>query len=147
MAIAKDYTPAVGGTGTKLPSKDMGKAFVLSQTLDCSVDNIGANDTALMLCVPPDTYIAKVIATVKTVEGGTLTFNVGTFDPSGVALESDGFIAGANGNASLVYASPTGVANYPNGDYAANGTTLIGLTCLNAADTAVIKVTAVCYAV
>lgn len=135
---------AIGQAGTRLPAIELNKGFVLSAKLDCSEENQGAAGIALLLAVPAGTLVDKVVAVVETAEGGTLTFDVGVFDSDEAAVDADGFIDGANGNSAGGNISGDSAEAYANGYYfAAAG--YIGLTCVNAADTAVISVSALAY--
>jgi hypothetical protein len=121
-----------------LPESGLNMAVRLQQTLNCATYNQGANDIAMLIPVPSGTFIDKVVADVQTAEGGTLTFDVGTFDSDMVAINADSFLAGKDGNANAVYVGDgADVAGYL---FEADG--YIGITCKNAADAALIVVTA-----
>ena len=81
---------------------------------------------------------------VTTVEGGTLTIDVGD------GTDPDGFLDGVNGNAAASYstslvlaeAAPNTVTGYSNGKYYSAADT-IDVKTVNAADTAVMRLWAV----
>lgn len=133
-------------TGTQLSARDLNKGFVLENTIDTSVDNVGAGDTAAMIFVPAGTFVDKVVAVVDTAEGGTLTFDVGSLDAELATINLDGFIDGANGNAigGTISGDAATAEAYANGLYFGTDG-YIGITCVNAADAAVISVSALAY--
>jgi len=124
-----------------LPAIAIDKAIVLEGSINYATYNGGAGDIAMLIPVPAGTLVDKVIAIVDTVEGGTLTFDVGTFDADKAALDADGFLDGKDGNADASYIS--------DGDLVAGYLFLVdgysGITNVNAADAAEIKVCAMAW--
>ena len=138
------YDKTKGGTGG-LPDNGRNQVSVISRTIDFSVDEAAQNDVFEVLYIPAKTLVLGVQYQVLTAEGGTLTFDIGDGD------DVDGYIDGANGNTlgsgfttlSLTAGTPDTVTGYSNGKYYAAADT-IDIKLLNAADAAVITVTAVC---
>jgi hypothetical protein len=77
-----------------------------------------------------------VALNVTTAEGGTLTVDVGDGD------NPDGYLDGVNGNATAAYLTVAGTDAFEAGKYYTAADT-IDVTTVNAADTAVMKLTAV----
>lgn len=68
--------------------------------LDTDADNVGANDIVLLFKFDRPVIVRRVEMIVKTAEGGTLTIDVGDYSDAGeTAVDADGFLDGANGNA------------------------------------------------
>ena len=131
------------GSAYEMDSGASARSFVVKRVLDCAKNNLGAGDVAQLIKVPAGCVVERVRWAVTTVEGGTLTFDIGD------GADADGYIDGANGNAlgsgasalALADGTPNTVVGYSGGKYyAANDT--IDLTAVNAADAAVIEVTA-----
>jgi len=65
---------------------------VLENTIDYSANNAGASDTDRYITIPAGSYVIGLVAIVDTLEGGTMTFEVGDSDAATT------FLTGANGN-------------------------------------------------
>lgn len=95
-----------------------------------------ATDVLEVIRVPANTLVTNVALEVTTAEGGTLTIDVGDGD------DPDGFLDGVNANATAAYIPVAGTAAYEQGKYYTSADT-IDVTTVNAADTAVMKLTAI----
>lgn len=116
---------------------------VLSNTIDFSVNPAAALDVIQAIDIDAGDVVLRTTVNVLTAEGGTLTFDLGD------ATDPNGYMDGVNGNAvaitgsalALTEGTPNTVAAYSNGKlYTAADT--IDMVLDNAADTAVIKVSA-----
>lgn len=132
MATTFDLTDSA----TKLPFTGSGaqKFFVLEKEVDCSVNNLGAGDTAQVLHIPAGTYVQQVQIEVSTVEGGTATVDVGSTD-------TDGWIDGANINAAT---NAVGAGAYVSAGLLYTAADTIDVLANNALDTAVFTIRAIC---
>lgn len=141
-------------TGTGIPA-NLPTTVALSNTIDFSTNNAAQNDVIIALNIPADTFVSEVILEVVTVEGGTLTVDVGDCTAAGVAVDVDGWLDGfsCNTTTTLVGYSRTitvntstgavvGPAYYAGKLYTSAG--YIAVLANNAADVAVVKVTAIC---
>ena len=94
-----------------------------------------------VLQIPAKSYVLHVGLDVTTVEGGTLTIDVGD------GADPDGYLDGVNANAAASYASalaltegaPNTITGLTSGKYYSAADT-IDVTTVNAADTAVMRV-------
>lgn len=116
---------------------------VLSNTIDFNENNAAALDVIQALKVGAGDVVLRTVVNVETVEGGTLTFDLGDGD------DPNGYMDAVNGNAlaitgsalTLTEGTPNTVAAYSGGKlYTAADT--IDMVLDNAADAAVIKVSA-----
>lgn len=133
-----------------LTAKSLGNAhagalaiMLISNTIDFSIDKADALDVIEAIDVGAGDIVLKVLVEVETVEGGTLTFDVGDgTDPNGYLDAVNGNSAGMTGTAlALTEGAPNTVSAYSNGKlYTAADT--IDLVMDNAADAAVVKVSA-----
>lgn len=126
------------------------RTYVLSNTLDLSVTNMAATEVARMIHIPAGSFVHHVRWEVTTVEGATLTFDVG--DDS----DTDGYVVSANANAlgsgmstfagtlggTGAAADPVVITGYSAGKYYAAADTIDIVTDHSAANVAVIKLSA-----
>lgn len=122
--------------------------FVLEAEVDFSANNHDSNDVLNVLAIKAGFYVLSVIMKVVTPEGATLTVDIGDGD------DPDGYIDGANGNATagtevvsdlaLTNGTPNTVTGYTAGKYYAADDT-IDLIPKNNADAAVVRVRALCF--
>lgn len=115
---------------------------VMEKLLDFSASGAAtaADEVVPVFSVPADTFVLAVLWDVETAEGATLTFDIGDGD------DDDGFVDGANGNA-------TGTGHGTAAGFAGTAGTLarkwytsadtIDMTTKNAADAAKIRVKAI----
>lgn len=76
------------------------KAKVREILLDCDANNVAQNDVEALFKFTEKVVVHRVEMIVKTAEGGTLTLDVGDYSDAGTtAVDADGFLYGANGNA------------------------------------------------
>lgn len=143
-----------------VPFATSGKSFQLRGTIDTDTTNVASGDIVMLLNVPANTFINKVLAYATTAEGGTLTIDVGDFGTTSAftAVTADGWFDGINANATTVYNSATltlteGTPNTTaaSSDYYAGklytAASVIGVTFNNAADAAIIEVVAFCESI
>ena len=140
----------VGGTLGLPTVQAFNKVFAISRKIDCSVQNVPDDDTVQMLNIPADTMVLDVIANKITLEGGTLTFDVGDAD------DTDGYHDGINGNSgatavscnasfALTEGAPNTIAPaYSKGGKYYDAAGVISIIFNDAADAAVIELTAIC---
>ena len=110
--------------------------------IDFSDQAYASADVLQLINIPAETFVHRVKYKVETVEGGTLTFDIGD------ETDPNGFIAAANGNAlgsganvlALTEGTPNVVTGYSNGKYYSAADTL-DMVINNAADVA--KITGV----
>ena len=81
------------GGSVGYPAHMKGGTFRVVAVVDFNEDNYSAADVLQLINVPAYTRVLAVAWVVNTVEGGTLTFDIGDGD------DPDGYIDGANGNA------------------------------------------------
>ena len=80
-----------GGTAG-YPAHLKGGTYRVTAPVDFNEDNYSAADVLQLINVPAYTRVLAVAWVVETVEGATLTFDIGDGD------DTDGYIDGANGN-------------------------------------------------
>jgi hypothetical protein len=100
MATTHDKT--VGGTAEQNVT-EAGFIFTLRRVYDTAATgdgNVASGDTLQLLNIPADTLVLGVALVVQTVEGGTLTVDVGE-----VGGDADGWLDGADLNAAATKAS------------------------------------------
>lgn len=143
--VASNLT-AVVGDGNALAAKDGGRLFVLKTTIDCSENNISADDIVKLWNIPAKTLVLDVIVDVTTVEDSTCTLTLGDYliaTPT-TEVDLDGYEASMNAEAAASYRAADGAAAYALGRYYRDALAYIGLLFNNAADTAVIEIMAIC---
>ena len=86
-----DFDRTKGGTAG-YPAHLKGGTYRVTATVDFNEDNYSAADVLQLINVPAYTRVLAVAWVVETVEGATLTFDIGDGD------DTDGYIDGANGN-------------------------------------------------
>ena len=132
-----------GGTLALPVNTGFGALTVMENTIDFAAHPQTADQLVQLFHVPAGTIVLAVGYRVETLEGGTLTFDIGDAD------NADDYIDGANGNNSSAYygwslltlteGTPNTVTGYTAGKlYESAG--VIGLTPKNDADKAKIKV-------
>jgi hypothetical protein len=134
------------GTGAAHVAAGINKVSAVSVTLDfaaittaraaAGLTALTATDTLEVIKVPANTLVTNVVLNVTTAEGGTLTIDVGD------GADPDGFIDGVNANTTAAYIPVAGTAAYEQGKYYTAADT-IDVTTVNAADAAVMTLTAV----
>lgn len=134
------------GTGAAHVAAGINKVSAVSVTLDfaaittaraaAGLTALAATDTLEVIKVPANTLVTNVVLNVTTAEGGTLTIDVGD------GADPDGFIDGVNANTTAAYIPVAGTAAYEQGKYYTAADT-IDVTTVNAADAAVMTLTAV----
>lgn len=143
------------GDAEALPVSDQGSLFALKFTIDTSETNVSSGDVVKLLVPPANSKVQEIILNVTTAEGGTLTLDVGDYEVADdTAEDADGYLDGVDGNAVAKYSSndytlTEGAPNTVAPAFALkgksyDGTDYIGVLFNNDADTAVIKVTALC---
>jgi hypothetical protein len=143
------------GDGDAVSWNSFGKKVVITKTINTAAVNVDSGDIVRLLDIPAKMNIERVVANVKTAEGGTLTIDVGDYlRADDNAVDADGFIDGANGNAVAAVSSSTetltlteGTPNtaafspaYARGKFYPAATAYLGVLFNNAADAAVIDV-------
>ena len=142
------------GDGKALPWNRAGRTVVVSKTIDTAAVNVAQNDVVKLLDIPANTLVERVVASVKTAEGDTLTLHIGDYlKANNAAVDDDGFLVSVNGNAVGVRQSNTivlteGTPNtvgpaYQAGKLYTADTAYLGVKFNNAAEAAVIDVHAV----
>ena len=119
-------------------------ATITTDRAAASLTALAGGDILTALHIPAKTMVLAVGLDVTTVEGGTLTIDVGD------GGDPDGFLDVVNGNAAASYstslvlaeAAPNTVTGYSNGKYYSAADT-IDVKTVNAADTAVMRLWAV----
>lgn len=134
------------GTGAAHVAAGINKVSAVSVTLDfaaittaraaAGLTALAATDTLEVIKVPANTLVTNVVLNVTTAEGGTLTIDVGD------GADPDGFIDGVNANTTAAYIPVAGTAAFEQGKYYTAADT-IDVTTVNAADAAVMTLTAV----
>jgi len=130
-----DFDLTKGGA-VGYPAHLKGGTFRVAATVDFNESNYVATNVLQLISVPIGCRVLAVAWTVETVEGATLTFDIGDGD------DPDGFVDGANGNA-LAQGDSDGIATgypAPGRNYAAADT--IDLLINNDASSAKITVVA-----
>ena len=115
---------------------DLDFAAITTARAAAGLTALGASDILEVIKVPAKTLVTHVALEVTTAEGGTLTLDVGDGD------NPDGYLDGVNGNATAAYISVAGTDAFEQGKYYTAADTIDVVT-VNAADTAVMKLTAV----
>jgi len=115
---------------------DLDFAAITTARAAAGLTALGAADILEVIKVPAKTLVTHVALEVTTAEGGTLTLDVGDGD------NPDGYLDGVNGNAAAAYISVAGTDAFEQGKYYTAADTIDVVT-VNAADTAVMKLTAV----
>ena len=146
MATYNDGKGYKLGTGAAHVAKGINKVSTISVKLDfaaittaraaAGLTALAATDVLEVIRVPANTLVTNVALNVTTAEGGTLTVDVGDGD------DPDGYIDGVNANATAAYIPVAGTAAYEQGKYYTAADTIDVVT-VNAADTAVMMLTAV----
>ncbi len=115
---------------------DLDFAAITTARAAAGLTALGAADILEVIKVSAKTLVTHVALEVTTAEGGTLTLDVGDGD------NPDGYLDGVNGNATAAYISVAGTDAFEQGKYYTAADTIDVVT-VNAADTAVMKLTAV----
>lgn len=115
---------------------DLDFAAITTARAAAGLTALGAADILEVIKVPAQTLVTNVVLEVTTAEGGTLTIDVGDGD------DPDGYLDGVNGNATAAYIPVAGTAAFEQGKYYTAADT-IDVTTVNAADAAVMKLTAI----
>lgn len=115
---------------------DLDFAAITTARAAAGLTALTAADILEVIKVPAKTLVTHVALEVTTAEGGTLTLDVGDGD------NPDGYLDGVNGNATAAYISVAGTDAFEQGKYYTAADTIDVVT-VNAADTAVMKLTAV----
>ena len=147
MATYNDGKGYKLGTGAAHSAKGINKVSTISVELDfaaittaraaAGLTALAATDVLEVIRVPANTLVTHVALNVTTAEGGTLTLDVGD------GTDPDGFHDGVNGNAVAAYINDAGGAEaLAHGKFYTAADT-IDVTTVNAADTAVMTLTAV----
>lgn len=125
-----------------------GRAYLKTAIIDTALKNIGAGDTVELINVPANSYVAMVRYEVLTVEGGTMTIDIGDgTTPAGFVSNLNGNSSGAEGVSApvaLTEGTPNVVTGYSDGKYYAAADT-IDLVFDNAADAVKLKVQALIF--
>jgi hypothetical protein len=146
MATYNDGKGYNMGTGSAHVAAGINRVSAVSVTLDfaaittaraaAGLTALTATDVLEVIKVPAKTLVTHVALEVTTAEGGTLTLDVGDGD------NPDGYLDGVNGNATAAYISVAGTDAFEQGKYYTAADT-IDVTTVNAADAAVMTLTAV----
>ena len=146
MATYNDGKGYKLGTGAAHVAKGINKVSTISVKLDfaaittaraaAGLTALGAADVLEVIRVPANTYVTNVALNVTTAEGGTLTVDVGDGD------NPDGYLDGVNANTTAAYLTVAGTDAYESGKFYTAADTIDVVT-VNAADTAVMTLTAV----
>jgi hypothetical protein len=115
---------------------DLDFAAITTARAAAGLTALAATDVLEVIKVPAQTLVTNVVLEVTTAEGGTLTIDVGDGD------DPDGYLDGVNGNATAAYIPVAGTAAFEQGKYYTAADT-IDVTTVNAADAAVMKLTAI----
>jgi hypothetical protein len=115
---------------------DLDFAAITTARAAAGLTALAATDVLEVIKVPAKTLVTNVVLEVTTAEGGTLTIDVGDGD------DPDGYLDGVNGNATAAYIPVAGTAAFEQGKYYTAADT-IDVTTVNAADAAVMKLTAI----
>ena len=115
---------------------DLDFAAITTARAPAGLTALAATDILEVIKVPAKTLVTHVALEVTTAEGGTLTLDVGDGD------NPDGYLDGVNGNATAAYISVAGTDAFEQGKYYTAADTIDVVT-VNAADAAVMKLTAV----
>lgn len=115
---------------------DLDFAAITTARAAAGLTALAATDVLEVIKVPAKTLVTNVVLEVTTAEGGTLTIDVGDGD------DPDGYLDGVNGNAAAAYIPVAGTAAFEQGKFYTAADT-IDVTTVNAADAAVMKLTAI----
>ena len=129
-----------------LMSVDLDFPAIVAARSTASLTALGAADSLQVLQIPAKTYVLVAGIDVTTAEGGTLTLDLGDGD------DMDGWLDGVDGNAvasydptkTLAEAAPNTIVGYSVGGKYYSAADTIDLTMVNATDTAVMRVWALC---
>lgn len=118
-------------------SVDLNFATITTERAAAGLTALTAGDVLEVIRVPANTLVTNVALNVTTAEGGTLTIDVGD------GTDPDGYLDGVNANTAAAYITDAGgAAALAHGKfYTAEDT--IDVVTVNAADTAVMTLTAV----
>ena len=148
--MADTYDKTIGGDDL-MPSYDSGYVFTLRRRYNCKTvalggeGNVTSGDTLQLINIPADTVVDAVSCIKHTVEGGTLTIDVGD------GSDTDGWLDGANLNSAttertalaLAEAAPNTIVGYTSGKLYTAADTIDALF-NNTADTADFELVAEC---
>ena len=123
----------------------MNFATITTARLAAGATALGAGDILEAIQIPAKTFVISAGITVTTAEGATQTFDLGDGD------DPDGYLDGVNGNAVAGYGpthvltegTPNVIIGLGKGKYYDSADT-IDLVQVNACDTAVVEVWAIC---
>ena len=111
-------------------------ATITTERAAAGLTALAAGDILEVIKVPANTLVTHVALNVTTAEGGTLTVDVGDGD------NPDGYLDGVNANATAAYLTVAGTDAFEAGKFYTAADT-IDIVTVNAADTAVMTLTAV----
>jgi len=111
-------------------------ATITTERAAAGLTALAAGDILEVIKVPANTLVTHVALNVITAEGGTLTVDVGDGD------NPDGYLDGVNANATAAYLTVAGTDAFEAGKFYTAADT-IDIVTVNAADTAVMTLTAV----
>jgi len=111
-------------------------ATITTERAAAGLTALAAGDVLEVIKVPANTLVTHVALNVTTAEGGTLTVDVGDGD------NPDGYLDGVNANATAAYLTVAGTDAFEAGKFYTAADT-IDIVTVNAADTAVMTLTAV----
>ena len=117
-------------------SVDLNFATITTERAAAGLTALAAGDVLEVIKVPANTLVTHVALNVTTAEGGTLTVDVGDGD------NPDGYLDGVNANATAAYLTVAGTDAFEAGKFYTAADT-IDIVTVNAADTAVMTLTAV----
>lgn len=117
-------------------SVDLNFATITTERAAAGLTALTAGDVLEVIRVPANTLVTNVALNVTTAEGGTLTIDVGDGD------NPDGYLDGVNANATAAYLTVAGTDAFEAGKFYTAADTIDVVT-VNAADTAVMTLTAV----
>ena len=118
-------------------SVDLNFATITTERAAAGLTALAATDVLEVIRVPANTLVTHVALNVTTAEGGTLTIDVGD------GTDPDGYLDGVNANTAAAYITDGGsAAALGHGKFYTAADT-IDVTTVNAADTAVMTLTAV----
>ena len=90
--MADSYDNSVGAAGAAYPASALPVNYLTENTLDFAAANRGAGDDSAMLKVKADSIVLFAGLEVLTLEGGTLTMDLGDDD------DPNGYLDGVDGN-------------------------------------------------
>ena len=99
--MATSFDNSVGTAGAKYPASALPVNFLIENTLDFAAANRGAGDDSALLKVTAPSVVLFAGLEVLTLEGGTLTMDMGDDD------DPNGYLDGVDGNDTIgdVYVS------------------------------------------